>query len=125
MVHIIWKAAQEPRLGQRIPARGNLRGRKAKYLLSGLLTCSECGSHYVIQTDGRYGCTAHANRGDGICPNGALVRRERPEETILRLVFEEVFSSETLAYLADGRWLRSPSPLGMGRFCFATKPGTS
>ena len=95
----LWEAAQKRRLGQRMLAHGNLRGRKAKYLLSGLLTCAECGSHYVIQTGGWYGCASHANRGETICSNAALVRRDRAEETILRLVFEEVFDSATLAYL--------------------------
>ena len=32
-------------------AKGNTTGRKARYLLSGLLLCNECGQHYVHLKD--------------------------------------------------------------------------
>jgi hypothetical protein len=71
-----------------------------QYLLSGLLLCDECGQHYVIKTQPYYGCSTHINRGPKMCRNSRLVKRDRLEEVVLRLVFEEVFSPETVAFVA-------------------------
>lgn len=95
----LWDVVQAIREGKRsLKAFGR---RTPKYLLSGLMKCAECGSHYTIQTADRYGCAAHADRGPSICSNGKLVRRDKVEEAIIRLVSEELFSPETLAYLTD------------------------
>jgi site-specific DNA recombinase len=95
----LWQSVQARRQGRRREARGNVRGRRAAALLSGLLQCGSCGSHYVLNTPRYYGCTAHRDRGPAICPNGRLVRRDKFEELILQLVFQEVFSAETVAYV--------------------------
>jgi site-specific DNA recombinase len=95
----LWESVQARRQGRRREARGNVRGRRATALLSGLLECGTCGSHYVLNTPRYYGCTAHRDRGPAICANGRLVRRDRFEELILRLVFEEVFSPEAVAHV--------------------------
>lgn len=66
----------------------------------GLLLCDECGQHYVIKTQPYYDCSTHINRGPEMCRNSRLVKRDRLEEVVLRLVFEEVFSPETVAFVA-------------------------
>lgn len=96
----LWDAARKRREAQRRSAKGNTTGRKPRYLLSGLLLCDECGQHYVIKTQPYYGCSTHINRGAEVCSNGRLVKRDRLEEVILRLIFEEVFSPETVAYVS-------------------------
>jgi predicted S18 family serine protease len=66
--------------------------------------CWECNQHYVIRSTSRrvnyYGCATNTNRGREICSNDQLVRRDRLEETLLRLVFDEVFSPSTVAHVA-------------------------
>jgi site-specific DNA recombinase len=97
----LWNAVQERRVGHEVYSQG---GRRPKHLLSGLLVCAECGSHYTIQTGRpyeKYGCVAHADRGPDICSNAKLVRRDKAEEAIIRLISEELFSPETVAYLTD------------------------
>ena len=95
----LWESVKARRQGRHREARGNVRGRRARALLSGLLECGTCGSHYVLNTPRYYGCTAHRDRGPAICANGRLVRRDAFEALILRLVFEEVFSPEVVAYV--------------------------
>lgn len=48
----LWAAAQARSDHHRAVAKGNLKGRRPKYVLSGLLQCAECGSNYTI-TKGR------------------------------------------------------------------------
>ncbi len=95
----LWERVQTRRRGRRLVVRGNLRGRRPKHLFSGLLVCGECGSHYTIKSGDYYGCAAHTNRGPGICANGKQVRRDRLEEGVLGLIFDEVFSPDTVVYL--------------------------
>ncbi len=73
----LWNSVQERKEEQRKSARGNVTGRKPRYLFSGLLVCSECGQHYVIRSSsaiggGYYGCATNTNWGKEICPNGRL-----------------------------------------------------
>jgi hypothetical protein len=96
----LWNAAQARSDYQRRSAKGNLKGRRPKYVLSGLLECAECGSHYVITKGRYYGCAAHANRGPDVCANGRLVARDRLERIVVDAIFEKIFSAETLVYLS-------------------------
>lgn len=97
----LWKAVQERHAGQFVlRSRG---GRRQKHLLSGLLVCAECGSHYTLRATkpDRYGCAVHFDRGGDICPNGKLVRRDKAESAIFRMVSEELFSPDVISYLTD------------------------
>ncbi len=71
-----------------------------QYLFSGLLMCDECGQHYVIKRQPYYGCSTHIYRGPEACSNSRLVKRDRLEEVILHLIFNEVFSPDTVAYVS-------------------------
>lgn len=95
----LWDRVQARRQGRR-HAPGLAPGRKPKYLFSGLLMCGECGSHYTIKDRGYYACSANVNRGSAVCPNTKLARRDRVEEILIDCIFKELFSPETVAYLA-------------------------
>lgn len=56
-------------------------GGKAKYLLSGLLVCESCGSHYILVNSREYGCSGHVN--GGACANAARARRDVAESALL------------------------------------------
>lgn len=75
-------------------------GYKPKYLLSGLLICHECGSHYVIADARSYACSSYKNGGPGACSNGIRVRRDALEAAILDPVRRDLLSSERVETMA-------------------------
>ncbi len=94
---------QERRAARRLTVRGHHRGKRPKYLLSGLLVCGECGSHYIVQAKRQnvqwYGCAAHAERGPAICANRRMIRRERIERQLVDYVFHDMFTPLKLEFL--------------------------
>ncbi len=93
----LWARAQALAEERRRNAKGNFRGQRPKYLFSGLLRCGECGSHFVIQQRGYYGCSAYAHKGPAVCANNRLVPRERIERLLLQSIFEELCAPDILA----------------------------
>jgi hypothetical protein len=69
---------------------GGLTVGPKRYLFSGLLKCSVCGGSIALvsgrgrQGPDRYGCSAHYQRGDSVCENAALVRRDELEQSLLK-----------------------------------------
>ena len=51
-------------------------GRKPKYLLSGLMKCSECGSNFIVNDKYAYTCSAFKTGGSEACSNGIRVNRK-------------------------------------------------
>jgi len=91
----LWALAEQRKqsikktIGRRIregisKAAANRTGAGPKYLFSGLLQCSQCGSNYVICGRDVYGCAGQTNGGIAICSNDARVRRHILEEDALR-----------------------------------------
>jgi site-specific DNA recombinase len=56
-------------------------GRRARYLLSGLLRCGCCGSTYIMISADRYGCAAARN--SGTCSNRKTIARTDVETRVL------------------------------------------
>jgi len=56
-----------------------------RYLLSGLMTCGQCGGHIIVVTSKptRYGCSNHRNRGTDACTNRTTVKQEELEKAFL------------------------------------------
>jgi site-specific DNA recombinase len=96
---LLWRAVHERRTHHSSPLLGNTRGRYCSALLSGLLVCGECGSHYVLAKPTYYGCTGHHDRGPAICANGRLARRDVIEERVVQGVFERVFAEDMVEYV--------------------------
>ena len=95
----LWRAVQR-RSAQQSQGFGKKIGRRAKYLLSGLLKC-ECGANYIVRNTTHYGCAAHHDRGPAVCNNEKQAPRERLERVILERVFKEVLGDpEVIAYLS-------------------------
>jgi site-specific DNA recombinase len=76
-------------------------GRPPSYLFSGLLICGPCGAHYIIRSGGYYACSFHLNRGPKVCANALGVSRHRLEDRLLRVIRDELFSPEAIAYLTQ------------------------
>jgi site-specific DNA recombinase len=75
-------------------------GYKPKYLLSGLLICDRCRSHYVIADARSYACSSYINGGAGACSNGIRVRRDALEAAILDPVRRDLLSPERVEAMA-------------------------
>jgi site-specific DNA recombinase len=81
------QAKQAAELGPRISAGIRKHrpgaGRPARYMLSGLLRCSECGAGFVLSNKTRYQCASHVNGGSAACNVSLSVPRERIERVFL------------------------------------------
>jgi site-specific DNA recombinase len=78
-----------------------------RYLFSGLLKCSECGGSITLVSGrgrngaDRYGCSLHHQRGDSVCTNSLLVRRDELEESLLRGLAESVLRTEVIDFAVE------------------------
>ena len=106
------KARQEQqadRLGTRVI--GGLRknrsgaGRPSKYMLSGLLRCSECHGGFVLASGVRYHCASHVNGGDAACKVILSVPRYRVEKLILDFTEHEL---PRILTEAEARYTQQP-----------------
>jgi site-specific DNA recombinase len=104
----VWDAVQS---GLHLKAKqyamgvGGLMNRAAsvRYLFSGILKCSECGSNLTIvcargkdRRTGYYGCPGHLHRG--ICSNNVYERRDLIEEKLLAGIRELLSDNSAIAY---------------------------
>ncbi len=69
-------------------------GARPKFLLSGLLTCGECGAHFVITGTAHYGCSTHRARGRSHCANTLRVPRALVERLLLDAIQRDLFTQD-------------------------------
>lgn len=75
-----------------------------RYLFSGLLKCNRCGGSIALVCGrgrhgaDRYGCVMNHQRGESVCTNSLLVRRDELEESLLRGLAESVLRAEAVEY---------------------------
>ncbi len=72
-------------------------GGRAKYLLSGLLKCNECGSNYILTSKMSYQCSGSVG---GACDNKVRVRRDEAETKILDPVRQDLLAPERVEVMA-------------------------
>jgi site-specific DNA recombinase len=92
----LWLKVQARR---KAAAHGRLdkpRARSSKFLLSGILRCSECESSFVMQSYYQYGCAGHKDRGGSVCGNGLKVSRTLAEQKLLAGIQRDLFTPEGL-----------------------------
>ena len=76
-----------------------------RYRFSGLLKCTECGGSITLVSGrgrngaDRYGCSLHHQRGNSVCTNSLLVRRDELEESLLKGLSESVLKTEVIDYV--------------------------
>lgn len=87
---------------QRVTRLGDDRrlksGGKPKYLLSGLLECAVCGSHYIMADPRSYACSGHI--GGRVCANSIRVRRDTVETKILGPVRDDLLAPDRVKRMA-------------------------
>ena len=75
---------------------GGLTVGPKRYFFSGPLKCSACGGSIALVSGrgrhgaDRYGCSVHHQRGDSVCENAALVRRDELEQSLLKGLADSV-----------------------------------
>ena len=93
----------------------NKRGRPPRYLLTGLLTCASCGSHYIVRNGKDYGCSSQGNGRDALCDQRIMIKRADVEQKLLsgikdQLLDPSVIKEVTKQIRAEARRLtRSPT----------------
>lgn len=109
--------AVQQRLHARTQVRSGCRGHVHRYLLSGLLRCSECGGKMIVSDPYAYVCADHKDRGT--CPSTLRVPRRGAEDAILTGIREQLLSEAAFKLFA--RAVRAelarvaPSPDGARR----------
>jgi site-specific DNA recombinase len=108
----LWNAVVErretvKRVYQSTSRPGLLRAMNSasRYLLSGLLKCSQCGANLqIISGRGRnratqnYGCPMNFHRGDSVCSNRVRIRRDVLERELLAGIQQKVLREDVIEY---------------------------
>ena len=74
---------------------GNQRGRRARYLLSGVVECAECSGNYIMISQTHYGCAAARNKGT--CHNRRAIGKSELEERVLGGLRHHLMSPNMIA----------------------------
>ena len=111
----LWEAAKARQQRTALPKHGNKGAamdnvRRARYLLSGLLTCSICGGGMSVISQTHIGCSAARNKG--ICSNRKSIARKQVEDRVLTALSSHLMDPELFAvfceeFIAETNRLRS------------------
>ncbi len=83
------------------PGRNRLNHtHRKKFLLSGLLRCSECEGSYTIRGQDRYGCFNHYNRGT--CTNNRTIKRQIIEARVIAGLKDKLLAPDLVAEFIKG-----------------------
>lgn len=75
----LWSSVQQTR--RSYTGQPPQKSRRAKRLLSGLLSCGECGGAFTLVRPGKYGCATH--REKGTCSNASQISVDQLERRVL------------------------------------------
>lgn len=94
----LWDSAQS-RHNRKNDDKRLKSGGKPRFLLSGLLICDACHSHYTITNQTSYGCSSYHN--GRACSNAIKVRRDRIESILLDPICKELLSPKRAERMAQ------------------------
>lgn len=89
----IWKAVQRMRATastHKLPSR-----RRPRRALSGLLSCGECGSSYIVTQGEWCGCSAYKQRGT--CTNKRMIKMDEIERRVFEALKSKLMAPDTVA----------------------------
>ena len=89
----LWSSVQQTR--RRYTGQPPQKYRRAKRLLSGLLTCGECGGAFTLVRPGKYGCATH--REKGTCSNASQISVDQLERRVLAGIKARLMDPDLLA----------------------------
>lgn len=88
----LWLAVQRCIKSKETAETGKAKrsGGGARFVLSGLLVCGNCGSNFIMVDDRCYACSS--NKGGGSCPVSVRIKREVIEAKILKPLYEKLLA---------------------------------
>ena len=75
---------------------GARTGPGPKFLLSGLIKCSMCGSTYIIVSPNKYGCGSAHRAGSAICTNKEKILKDEIEKSLISSIQTDLFQPEVI-----------------------------
>lgn len=73
-------------------------------LLTGLMTCSQCGANMVVVSGGKYGkygCSSNWNNGSAVCSNNIKISKKEIEKTIVQSMNISFDGDSNISYLIE------------------------
>jgi site-specific DNA recombinase len=88
----LWAAVQRRIKSKETAETGKAKrsGGGARFVLSGLLICGNCGSNFIMVDDRCYACSS--NKGGGACPVSLRIKRQVIEAKILKPLYEKLLA---------------------------------
>ena len=93
--------ARGPRATQSSPTLPFFARQRPKYLLTGKMTCGECGASYAKSGKSHFGCQGSAKKGPSYCGNRLTVRQEDLDARVLKGLSAELLREDVLAVFLD------------------------
>lgn len=75
---------------------GARTGPGPKFLLSGLLKCSQCGGNYIIVSPNKYRCGNAHRAGAAVCDNKDKLLKDAIEKSLLSSIQSKLFQQEVI-----------------------------
>jgi len=99
----LWAAVQARNEGRTRTTGSAARGPRARYFLSGVARCAECGGPIKVnngrvsyQTVKVYACAWHRDRGEAVCSNGLRRPVETVDQAMIEWLKENVLREEVI-----------------------------
>ena len=93
----VWDAVKARQQQMSTTNGGTVSHKRHQRLLSGFLTCANCGATLVLRGANTYGCASRHNRGAAVCDTRVTVNVAEAETTVLQVLQEVLFSEDLLA----------------------------
>ncbi len=94
----IAKTGAEPR-----KSVGRANAAYAKYLLAGVISCTECGARFVGSSSygasSHYRCGYNNRRGPSVCKNATRINAQKVETLIIKSIYGKILTPESVEYL--------------------------
>ena len=114
---VLWTAARDRLIGIKAKLMVSSQGRigrrtrdvESAHLLTGFARCAVCGASFypLSRSHGQqraffYGCSANHKRGQAVCGNGYVMRKERIDDAVLKALAGDTLRPVVVSAVLDG-----------------------
>lgn len=103
----LWEKAKKRQRQLKDITKGKYMKARLAYsvnLITGLVTCSQCGGNIVVVSGGqyaKYGCSSNWNKGASVCTNDTKITKKDFHKLILEALHIDLDKEEILSYLVE------------------------